>query len=249
MLLSIIMAGGLGKRMNSDLPKVLHEIKNKPMICYVIDRALDIDSHKILIVVGKYKEIIQNSISQFYSEKILEKIIYIDQPQAFGTGNAIQCCIPFLSNEKFPKNTKILILSGDVPLISFETLFNFINFIPNSNCLMTYKLDNPYGYGRILLDNDNDIVKCIIEEKDCSEVEKKIDIVNCGIYYLDMETCINILPLISNNNKSNEYYLTDMIQLSYPNKGFTKYELPKEKYIEIANINTIQDLEFVKSKL
>ena len=247
MLLSLIMAGGLGKRMNSDLPKVLHEIKNKPMICYVIDRAIDINSHKILIIVGKYKEIIQNTISKFYSENILDKIIYIDQPEPLGTGNAIQCCVPFLSSEEFDNNTKLLILSGDVPLISSETLLNFINYTPNSNCLMTYTLDNPYGYGRILLDNN--IIKSIIEEKDCSDEERNINIVNCGIYYLTIETCINILPLINNNNKSNEYYLTDMIQLAYPNNGFTKYELAKEKYIEIANINTCQDLEFVKSKL
>lgn len=247
MLISIIMAGGLGKRMNSDIPKVLHEIKNKPMICYVIDRAIDINSHKILIVVGKYKEIIKNSIYKFYSEKILEKITFIDQPCAYGTGNAIQCCIPFLSNKEFDDKTKILILSGDVPLISFETLFNFINFKQNSNCLMTYNLDNPYGYGRILLEND--IVKCIIEEKDCSDEEKTITTVNCGVYYLDKETCINILPLINNNNNSNEYYLTDMIKLSHPKKSFIKYDLPKEKYIEIANINTVQDLEFVKSNL
>lgn len=247
MLISIIMAGGLGKRMNSDLPKVLHEIKNKPMICYVIDRAIDINSQFILIVVGKYKEIIQNTISQYYSENILDKIKYINQPEALGTGHAIQCCIPFLSNIQ-NKDTHILILSGDVPLIRSETLHDFITYKANSNCLMTYELDEPMGYGRILLDNDN-TVKCIIEEKDCTEEEKKINNVNCGIYYIDIETCINILPSITNKNNANEYYLTDMIQFAYQTKGFTPFILPKEKYVEIANINTVHDLEMVKSLL
>ena len=248
MFISIIMAGGLGKRMKSELPKVLHIIKEKPMICHVIDRALDLNSHKILIIVGKYKEIIQNTISPFYPENIVEQIEYIDQPEPLGTGNAIYCCIPFLTKNEFPKNTQLLILSGDVPLITYETLSQFINWNPNSNCLMSYQLDNPTGYGRIFLENG--VVRRIIEEKDCSNENKQIQIVNCGIYYIDIDTCINIIPLIDNQNKSNEYYLTDMISLAYEqNKGFTNYVLPKDKYIEIANINSQEDLQNVAAAL
>lgn len=246
MLFSIIMAGGLGKRMNSELPKVLHTIKSYPMICHVIDRALELKTHKILIVVGKYKEIIQNTISQFYSEKILEQIEYILQQEPLGTGNAIHCCIPYLTSNELPEDTQLLILSGDVPLISYETLSDFINYKPQTNCLMSYELENPTGYGRIFLEND--IVRTIIEEKDCSDENKEIKLVNCGIYYIDIETCVNIIPLIGNQNKSNEYYLTDMVPLAYEkNKSFTNYVLPKEKYIEIANINTQQDLLHVNS--
>jgi UDP-N-acetylglucosamine diphosphorylase/glucosamine-1-phosphate N-acetyltransferase len=241
------MAGGLGKRMNSELPKVLHIIKEKPMICHVIDRALDLNSHKILIIVGKYKEIIQNTISPFYPENV-EQIEYIDQPEPLGTGNAIYCCIPFLIKNEFPTNTQLLILSGDVPLITYETLSQFINWNPESNCLMSYHLDNPTGYGRIFLENG--AVRRIIEEKDCSDENKQIQIVNCGIYYIDIDSCINIIPLIDNQNKSNEYYLTDMISLAYEqNKEFTNYVLPKDKYIEIANINSQEDLQNVAAAL
>jgi bifunctional N-acetylglucosamine-1-phosphate-uridyltransferase/glucosamine-1-phosphate-acetyltransferase GlmU-like protein len=244
MLISIILAGGLGKRMNSELPKVLHIIKEKPMICHVIDRGVELNSHKILIIVGKYKEIIQNTIVSFYSENILEKIEYIDQPEPLGTGNALYCCIPFLTENGIYRHSQLLILSGDVPLISYETLSQFINYNPHSNCLMSYELENPYGYGRIFLENG--VVQKIIEEKDCSDENKEIQMVNCGIYYINMDTCINIIPLITNKNKSNEYYLTDMISLAYEqNKGFTNYMLPKEKYIEIANINSQEDLQNV----
>lgn len=246
MFFSIIMAGGLGKRMNSELPKVLHTINERPMITHVIDRALELNSHKILIIVGKYKGMIQNTISQFYSEKMLEQIEYIEQPEPLGTGNAIRCCIPFLMNHELPKNTQLLILSGDVPLISYETLSKFINYTPQKNCLMSYELENPTGYGRIFLEDK--IVRTIIEEKDCSDENKDIKLVNCGIYYIDIDTCLNIIPLIGNQNKSNEYYLTDMVSLAYEkNKSFTNYVLPKEKYVEIANINTQEDLQNVQS--
>ena len=246
MLISIIMAGGLGKRMNSELPKVLHKVKNRPMICHVIDRTLELDSHKILIIVGKYREIIQNTISQFYSEEMLQQIEYIDQPEPLGTGNAIYCCIPFFQKNEYPKDTRVLILSGDVPLISYETLSQFINCKPESNCLMSYELENPTGYGRIFLEDT--IVRTIIEEKDCSDENKKIKLVNCGIYYIDIHTCVNIIPMIDNKNNSNEYYLTDMVPLSYEkNNGFVNFILPNEKYIEIANINTQQDLENINS--
>lgn len=245
-MISIILAGGLGKRMNSELPKVLHTIKNRPMICHVIDRAIDIKSQKILIIVGKYREIIQNTISQFYSNEMLNLLEYIDQPEPLGTGNAIQCCIQFLLNTNLSNDTKILILSGDVPLISYETLLDFINYKNNLNCIMSYELEDPTGYGRIILEDD--IVRSIIEEKDCNDENKEIKLVNCGIYYLDMETCVNIIPLIDNINKSNEYYLTDMIDIAYDvHKGFANYVLPNEKYIEIANINTQIDLQSINS--
>lgn len=247
MLFSILLAGGMGKRMNSELPKVLHEIKDKPMICHVIDRAIDIGSYKVLIVVGKYREIIENTISQYYPESVLHQIEYIDQPEPLGSGNAIQCCVRFFEQNNISRNSRILILSGDVPLITHETLLDFMNYTPNSNCLMSYELDNPTGYGRLIIQDD--VITKIIEEKDCSEEEKKIKSVNCGIYYLDVATCVDVVPLIRNINKANEYYLTDVIELAYPEKSFSKYLLPKEKYLEIANINTPQDLENVLSLL
>jgi len=242
---TIILAGGLGKRMNSDLPKVLHIINEVPMICNVIDRALDINSKNIVIIVGKYKTIIQETISRYYEDNIFNKFIFIDQYQPLGTGNALFCCYDWIKTT-CSEDSRILILSGDVPLISNNTLTDFINYKPFSNTLIGYELEVPTGYGRLLI-NQNDYIERIIEEKDCSKIERNIKIVNCGIYLIKYTTFIENIGLITNYNSAKEYYLTDIIGLSYVKEGFVPFFLEKEKYIEIANINTREDLENIIS--
>jgi len=247
-LISIILAGGLGKRMNSDLPKVLHFVNGKPMICHIIDRALELNSNKILIIVGKYRKIIDETIANYYEDSIYnDYFIFIDQPNPIGTGNALYCCIEWLNINVRYIDTRILILSGDVPLLTNETLSSFISYKPFSNVLMTYELDEPRGYGRIIVDEESGYIEKIIEEKDCTEEQFKIKIVNCGIYYTDYFTLFNTLPKLDNRNASGEYYLTDIIGLSFHKKGFSPYVLSKEKHIEIANINTKEDLDRINS--
>jgi len=246
-LISIILAGGLGKRMNSDLPKVLHVINGKPMICHVIDRALELNSKNILIVVGKYRKIIDETIAKYYEDSIYnDYFIFIDQPNPIGTGNALYCCIEWLNNNIRHIDPRILILSGDVPLIKTDTLSDFINYKQFSNVLMTYELDEPIGYGRIIVDENTGYIQKIVEEKDCNREQKLIKSVNCGIYYTDYFTLFNTLPKLDNRNATGEYYLTDIINLSYNNNGFTPYILPKEKHIEIVNINTKDDLDKIR---
>jgi bifunctional N-acetylglucosamine-1-phosphate-uridyltransferase/glucosamine-1-phosphate-acetyltransferase GlmU-like protein len=242
---TVILAGGLGKRMNSDLPKVLHIINEIPMICNVIDRALDINSKNILIIVGKYKTIIQETILKYYEDSIFNKLIFIEQYEPLGTGNALYSCYDWIKTV-CSEDSRILILSGDVPLITNTTLTDFINYKPFSNTLIGYELEVPKGYGRLLI-NNNDYIERIIEEKDCSELERNIKIVNCGIYLIKYSTFIENIGLINNNNAAKEYYLTDIIGLSYLKEGFVPFFLEKDKYIEIANINTKEDLENIIS--
>lgn len=247
-LISIILAGGLGKRMNSELPKVLHIVKGKPMICHVIDRALELNSKNIVIVVGKYRRMIDETIAKYYDDSIRMTFFkFIEQPSPDGTGNAVLSCIYWLNMNVRHLDPRILILSGDVPFISKETLLDFINYKPFSNVLMTYELDEPKGYGRIVLDEKSDYIEKIIEEKDCTEIEKTIKLVNCGIYYTDYYTLLDTLSRINNRNATGEYYLIDIISLSFNKKGFNLYTLPNEKHIEIANINTSEDLERINS--
>lgn len=247
-LISIILAGGLGKRMNSDLPKVLHIVNGKPMICHVIDRALELNSTNILIVVGKYRKIIDETIAKYYDDSIRMTFFkFIDQPSAVGTGNAVLCCIYWLNMNVRHLDPRILILSGDVPLITKETLQDFINYKPFSNVLMTYELDEPNGYGRIINYDDSDYIEKIVEEKDCTEEQRQIKLVNCGIYYTDYPTLFDTLSRINNRNATGEYYLTDIISLSFHKNGFTSYTLPNEKHMEIANINTSEDLDRINS--
>ena len=236
-MITIIMSGGLGKRMNSDLPKVLHPINNKPMICYVIENAIQIGSSKILIVVGKYKNIIRTQIEQhFKNTSIFE---YIDQPEPLGTGNAIQCCASYFIENKVPVDTNILILSGDVPLITRQTL---VKLTAIQNSLLITKSDNPTGCGRIIFNDDNTIRK-ITEEKDCSASEKKIQYVNCGIYYISVDFLYKTVPFICNLNASSEYYLTDIVEIANNEQiCMVYYDLPIQNKYQILNINTPDEL-------
>lgn len=235
-LIVIIMAGGLGKRMKSDIPKVLHNIDNKPMLVRVIENSLLLNPKKIMIVVGKYKNIIKNTIEQYIS---LDKIEFINQPNANGTGDAIKCC----RNRIYEyKNHKVLILSGDVPLISSKTMKNTIDNLKMCKIVIT-EVDNPDGLGRIILEND-EFVK-IIEDKDCDNEEKKINIVNTGIYCFNSNILFKYLPLINNNNSQKEYYLTDIIEIIKSNEkiNIDMYLIEKEKQYELTGVNTQEQLK------
>jgi dTDP-glucose 4,6-dehydratase len=229
----LIMAGGLGKRMNSELPKVLHLLKEKPLIVHVIETALKINPIKIGIIVGKYRNIIQETINQYLKDT--SKIEYIIQPDALGTGHAIMCCKDFLSNYK---NSSVTILSGDVPLIKSETLERLNTSLNNCEAtILINKLDNPYGYGRIIVDRDQ-FVK-IVEEKDCSKEERKVDLVNSGIYSVKSNTILNNISKITNNNKQNEYYLTDIF--NFIDKKSIDLVYLENKY-EVMGVNTPEQL-------
>jgi UDP-N-acetylglucosamine diphosphorylase/glucosamine-1-phosphate N-acetyltransferase len=256
-LVAIIMAGGLGKRMNSDLPKVLHKIAGVPMICHILTKLTDLSSvkatlpsvKKIMIVVGKYKQIIEETINYFLQEKdlqfLIEKIQYIDQFEPMGTGHAIQCCRSELL--KYP-NTNVLILSGDVPLISSQLMMKMVTNLNNIRIAVTC-LENSTGYGRIV-EKDGKFDK-IVEEKDCDTEQKTIQKVNCGLYAVDCNTLCRYLPYLKNNNSQNEYYLTDIIEIIKCEERIDveMCEISKESQHEIMGVNTLQQLEELEKLL
>jgi UDP-N-acetylglucosamine diphosphorylase/glucosamine-1-phosphate N-acetyltransferase len=243
-LIITIMAGGLGKRMNSALPKVLHLIKNKPMLALVVEQALLLHPFKILIIVGKYKNIIVETLSKFMD---ITNIIFVDQPDPQGTGHAIQCCLPFIT-ENINKKSTILILSGDVPLLEFNTLNDFLMDF-NVAKIITTDLENPYGYGRII--KDNNIFNKIVEEKDCSIEERKITNVNGGIYAFNATVLCKYLPYLTNNNSQNEYYLTDIIEIIKTREHIPidTYNISKDKQYQIMGVNTIDQLIELESSV
>ncbi len=246
-MIIIIMAGGLGKRMESNLPKVLHQVVEPsninieyPMLVHVLNTSIKLNPTKIFVIVGKYKNIIQETINKYI--KINNLIEYVIQEPALGTAHAIKCTLPFISQYI---DEKAIILSGDVPLISINTLKGLYG---ETNKLLITELDNPYGCGRILFDNIMDTNKIIgiREEKDCSDEERKINFVNCGIYQIAVRDLINLIPLIGNKNKSTEYYLTDIIYLMIQNSiPIDTFILEKYSQWEIKNINTKKDLEYL----
>jgi bifunctional N-acetylglucosamine-1-phosphate-uridyltransferase/glucosamine-1-phosphate-acetyltransferase GlmU-like protein len=236
-MITIILAGGLGSRMKSLLPKVLHIIDEYPMIYYVIQNALLMGSSKILIVVGKYKDLIKEYIDKYFPK--ITNIEYIFQESPNGTGHAIQCCVQYIINSNINKKENVLILSGDVPLITCETLQKILD---KPNTLLITKTDNPFGCGRIIFNDEDKIVK-IIEEKDCNDLERQIPYINCGIYNITVDTLLTTIPYIQNINKAAEYYLTDFVDLAVGKKiDLNYYELPFQDLYQVVNINTIDEL-------
>jgi UDP-N-acetylglucosamine diphosphorylase/glucosamine-1-phosphate N-acetyltransferase len=237
----IIMAGGLGKRMNSDVPKVLHKINNKPMLVHVIEQSIVLNPYKILIVVGKYKNIIEQTIGDYINYTNVN-IQFITQLEPLGTGHAIQCC-----REELLKmhNKNVIILSGDVPLLKSDTINHILSDF-NHVKIVTTILDHPYGYGRII--EQEGVFKKIVEEKDATEQEKIVQKVNCGIYIIKSQLLCKYLPLLENKNVQNEYYLTDIIELIKNGENVTVdlYTIQKDRQYEIIGVNTIEQLHILE---
>lgn len=234
-----ILAGGAGKRMNSQLPKVLHMVGKKTMIVRIIEQCQLLKPDQIFIVVGKFAQEIKTEIS----EKITDctNITFVTQPIPLGTGDAVKHTLPYL-----PDNIINLILNGDVPLLQYETIKDIYHeYLKNKLQLLitAIELNNPTGCGRIILDSNN-VFREIIEERDCNPEQKAIKLVNCGIYIIQSDILRQLIPIIQNNNSQSEYYLTDIIKI-YKEKYGSKIDLfilPPSKYIEIFNINTHQQL-------
>jgi len=254
-LVIMIMAGGLGTRMNSNIPKVLHKINNIPLIIHILNTSLTLNPYSICIIVGKYKDLIESTINNYYTEKygksgnfskitnkneITCKINYIIQNEPLGTGHAIMCCKNYLGK----LNTNInncLVLSGDVPFIKATTLEKLFSDF-DANILVAYK-DDPFGYGRIVFNNDNknDTFSKIVEEKDCTEEEKKIQLINGGIYFFKIDILLKYIDKLTNNNNNKEYYLTQLFELFSNDKVNIDYTIV-DNLLEITGINTEQQL-------
>ena len=240
----LILAGGLGKRMKSDLPKVLHKLMDKPMLVRVIETAFSLSPEKIFLIVGKYEPIIRETLAQYIS---LDNIVFVNQTEALGTGHAVQCALPELL--QLPQNDKILILSGDVPLLKEDTMKSL--FLSNCSVnLLTTIYENPHGYGRIITNDKGQFLK-ITEEKDCNDEERKVKEVNAGVYSFNVELLRENLPKISNNNAQQEYYLTDIFEiiLQHVKVEIGLIKLPKERCLELIGVNTKEQLEELENKL
>ena len=229
----IILAAGKGTRMNSELPKVLHPINNQPMILNVIKTAYKINAKPIITIVGYKHEMVKNALKN-------ENVDFVLQKEQNGTGHAVMQCVPILKDF----TGDVLVLSGDVPFISSQTLELLIDTHSKSNSkatVLTCKLDNPYGYGRIIKNEDNTINK-IIEHKDASDEELLENEINTGIYIFNTIELLKILPRINNNNKQKEYYLTDVINILL-NDDELVFTEETESVNEIIGINTLEQLE------
>jgi UDP-N-acetylglucosamine diphosphorylase/glucosamine-1-phosphate N-acetyltransferase len=201
---TVILAAGEGKRMRSDLPKVLHPLNGRPMIHYVIDAAEKIDSKKIILIIGHKKELVMEATRD-------RKVEYVVQEKQLGTGHAVLQTEPHFKNY----DGNVLVLSGDVPLLRPESLEELIKGHEKEGplaTLLTAEMDDPSGYGRIVR-NKEGLVEEIIEEKDADQETKKIKEINVGIYIFESRALFDTLPKVKNDNQQGEYYLPDVIKI------------------------------------
>ena len=239
-----ILAGGLGKRMKSAIPKVLHKINEYSLLGNIINKIytnIDVD---IFVVTGKYHSIIKSQLENELGENE-KKINYVNQSESLGTGHALQCGYSTISNYD-----GVIVLNGDVPFININTLKNVIS---NSNndcmlgiCKMEFLRPEWRGHGRIVM-NDNEEILRIVEEKDCNDEEREITTINGGMYYFNMNILGKYIHKLNSNNKQNEYYITDYIDIFVKNNYIVSPIYLTEN--EILNVNTPEQLQLAKSIL
>ncbi len=206
MLKSIILAAGKGTRMKSQTPKVLHKVFDKTLLGYVIDAVNETGlADENFVIVGHQAEKVEDFVGENYSNT---KTI-LQSPQ-LGTGHAVSMVLPYLIDY----DGEIIILCGDTPLITSETIKNFVEFHRNNNSdltVMSAIFENPTNYGRIIR-LDNGRVESIVEEKDATEKQKSIKEINAGIYCINWNKIKDAFSELKTNNAQGEYYLTDIIK-------------------------------------
>ncbi len=230
--LTIIMAGGMGKRMKSDLPKVLHQLAGKPLIHYVIDVAKEVGSSRTIIIVGYKRELVREATLDSGVE-------WVVQEEQLGTGDAVRSCLPLIEDY----SGDILVLSGDVPLLRTASIREALKIHRQTEAavtVFTFIPKYPGGYGRIIRGDASEIIK-IVEQKDATHEEEKVGEVNGGIYFYRAEALRRSLELVDNNNKAGEYYITDTISIL---KGWgerlSAYLV--ENPVELAGVNSREHL-------
>ncbi len=228
---AIILAAGKGVRMESDLPKVLHPLKGKPLILHVIDSLSSAGISDITAIIG------------YQGEKVIQvlgkRARCVWQYQQMGTGHAVM-----QAEREYENFTgRIIIACGDVPLVKPETFISLINASSDESVkavVLTMKLENPAGYGRILKDGQGNFVR-IVEDKDATSEQKLINEVNTGTYIFDDRFLFDGLKLINTNNAQGEYYLPDAL-LHVLKMGYQVKTIQLENAIEGSGVNTTKEL-------
>ncbi len=199
---AIILAAGQGTRIKSNIPKVLHKVCGKEMVNHVIDNMREAGIDDVNVIIGKGSELVKESTKD-------RNVSYSLQEEQLGTGHAVKCAKEFLQG----KDGVVAVFTGDAPLTRVETIEKLIKeHIEKGNkaTLLSAYVDDPTGYGRIIRDDNKEVLK-IVEHKDCNEEELKVNEMNAGMYCFDIKSLLSSLEELNNNNVQGEYYLTDVI--------------------------------------
>ena len=198
---AVILAAGKGTRMKSDLPKVLHKVAGISMLEHVFRSVSAIEPEKTVTVIGHKAELVEQVLAG--------QTEFVRQTEQLGTGHAVMMAEPVLEN----LTGQTLVIAGDTPLITGESLKNLIDFHINHKnvaTILTAEADNPFGYGRIVRNQHGEVIK-IVEQKDASDFEQQIKEINTGTYVFDNARLFEALKNINTNNAQGEYYITDVI--------------------------------------
>ncbi len=226
----VILAAGQGTRMHSSMPKVLHQLAGKSLLQHVIEVAQQLIPTNLIVIYGHGGNLVKETINNALPNN---NITWVFQEQQLGTGHAVKCALPHCTS-----SGKTLVLYGDVPLITPQTLKSMLDKYQDNVIMLTDQIENPFGYGRILRNNALRICG-IVEEKDASTEQKLIREINTGFYLLPNNKLSVWLNSLSNNNTQNEYYLTDVIELAYAD----------EVYIDAIKATTHHEVLGVNNKL
>lgn len=223
----VILAAGKGTRMRSSLPKVLHPVAEKPMVSHVIDAARQVNAENIYVVYGFGGDVLKANVKG-------DDLTFIEQAEQLGTGHAVDMSSPFIKDDE-----DVLVLYGDVPLTKVSTLESLIAVKPEGGmALLTVKLANPTGYGRIIRINGE--VVGIVEQKDANTEQLEVNECNTGILLANGGDLKRWLSNLSNDNAQGEYYLTDIIAAChYEGKHIATAHPDSEIEVEGAN-NRVQ---------
>lgn len=254
-----ILAAGNGKRMNSTWPKVLHQINNQPMLVKLINTVIQLKPNKILVIVNPNTiNNIKDILKEHLPQRVCNDLIFVIQDVPNGTGDAVLKSIEFLNICKKLDMHYNMILNGDMPCLEYSTLVDIYEyFLTNYKTerknlqIVGINLVDPKSNGRIIRENNIFGTEYrIIETRDCTDQQKLITLINTGIYIADIDLLTVCVPKISNKNQQNEYYLTDIVRLAYNHKcNVILLMLDDSKSLEISNINTKEELDYVNNQL
>ena len=236
---AIILAAGKGKRMKSDLAKVLHPINGRPMIRVLLDELSQLKFEKTVLVIGHQGEEVKKELAD-------SSVEFVWQREQLGTGHAVQMTAEMLSD--FDGTT--LVALGDVPFLSAATLENLFEMHQQSKSAATClsaDFEDPTGYGRIVRIKDTDQIEAIVEHKEASPEILEIKEINSGTFCFDNQELFKWLNEVKSDNAQSEYYLTDVIKLMHDN-GLRVSVVKAENRDEVRGINSIEQLEELEQK-
>jgi len=230
----VVLAAGQGKRMHSDLPKVLHPLAGRPLLAHVLETARSLSPRHLCVVVGHGAAQVRARLDQ-------PDVTWVAQERQLGTGHAVQQALPHVD-----RNGNVLVLYGDVPLISPRTLRSLIEASAGGLALLTQELQDPRGYGRIVRDGQGRVAR-IVEEKDASAAERALREVNTGILVAPADKLERWLARLDNANAQGEYYLTDVVAAAVADGVPIAVRQPGAAH-ECLGVNSKAELAFLERR-